>query len=468
MASNQQVPDDKDTLELAAASQEVLEQVEGTLEAVSEKLYELLSSELIDLSEDDIRELLSDDSPSTKKAPSDEGKTMTETTDGHPETEEERTASTSVVSTEEDPESPAKSFHSQMEDHEMDPNESNGDEQQWDGAGHDVKLTTNTITTAAAVVTDDEASSDEDDIMSVVTTATRRELKNRVGALEGTLEAFYRQMQELNNRVVDAENEERTKQSTAQEMHDKVLAETTHVIEELETKYIQNESEKQEMESKMQAIKEAQQRVAKAVQEKQALEQKTQELQGKLSTMCNLLLQYQNGSAAPTVNVARSVEIPQITKTPGNKSSPFHQQAILAVVLAAFVVTMVARDHLSQMDHNPLDGIRQQRESIVPVPPITNDSVEEDVEIPILTCDFTETLFNHDVIEPLLCNCDDDDGKDEDAFSEKDESVIALTVPGPKLASKIAHILRGIKVGQIWEKIRSRMKLPENISVDDL
>ena len=86
---------------LADASHAVLQHVDGTLAAVSEKIYQLLLSADIDLSEDDIRELLGEPPASSSQAKKNTSQAPTMPTLGEEDQTAADTASMVSRSTEE-------------------------------------------------------------------------------------------------------------------------------------------------------------------------------------------------------------------------------------------------------------------------------------------------------------------------------------------------------------------------------
>ena len=203
---------------------EVLQHVDGTLADVSRKIYDLLVSDTINLSEDDIRELLGEGAPAPAVS---NNKTqpmmMIEEEEAHAEEEEEDdydeepdepeaapepvvTTKTipvlqqvdekqpSVVSTEDG--SPASSPHNHVDNSPMF-TEDTLLESHWSSPSRDIPLPAALPT----VISDNDDNKSVSTMASVVTTATARELKTRVSALEDTLRAFTQHMKELSRHL---------------------------------------------------------------------------------------------------------------------------------------------------------------------------------------------------------------------------------------------------------------------------
>ena len=219
------MPEDDETAVVAEAlqqvadvSQDALQGVDETLASVAEQVYELLTSAAIDLSEEDIRELLGEHQlpvptkeASDKTAKSPLALPVVHEEGGHADEEDLRTASTSAPST------PDKSF----------------DHDEYLHTSPDLWTPTlsqpGTLDLGQVVTSVLPESVDEPDTASVstqATTATRRELKNRVSELEGYLGSFTSQMQELTTRLVAAETQEQSRRSTVETLQDNLETES--------------------------------------------------------------------------------------------------------------------------------------------------------------------------------------------------------------------------------------------------
>lgn len=464
-------PSEEDKRLLADTGQKVLQHVDDTLAAVSDKLFELLQAANVDLSEEDIQALLSgQELPQTSTQPpespiQEESSKSKQTPSVLPlptvEEDHTATASTSVISTEMEinghASSPVFYPRNQIPHQEVVWEEHDGNNNTLSSSADNVSL----IHSSSDVM--DNADDDNDDqsvatTITAATTATRRELKNRVGDIEGHMEAFIRQMQELNQRMKSAEERERQKRETEQQQRETVLAESQQVIQQLSTQLDQNEQQVQVWQTKAQEVEQARKRLARAQQERQALQAKTQALETKLQKLGQVLLHQQTDTASSS----RAA-----TDEDASPPSPvLRQNAWLAVALATLLVAIVLGEYTNIQQHPiqapavalPTTFGLEQPTTVTANAPVTvmeaeEDDDDDDDDIPTLL-DMDESILEEDAnVEATHTSENIESRKWDRTF----ETARSKNGAAPKVVKEImTRLLRGIKnnTTKIWGKIK--------------